>query len=292
MAELLSPEEEKNRQRGRIISAVIHTLILAVFILPLLTFPTPPPGQEGILVNLGADFGQGEENAPEPIAEETPSEEQPVVEEQQEEVPQEEAPKVEETPEREVIETEDPEAIALQKKKEKEAADKAKKEQEELERKQAEQRKREEEERQKAEDAKKFQETKDKFSGAFGGGSGSGKGNTGQQGNQGDDKGDPNASKLEGVSVGTGNVGGGLKDRGVQSRPEVSNPTNETGTVNIEVCVDSKGNVTSAEYTIRNSTTSNAQLKKIAIDAAKKWKFSSSSVSEQCGTIAYTFRNQ
>ncbi|MCB0641900.1 MAG: energy transducer TonB [Phaeodactylibacter sp.] len=291
MADLLSPEEEKNRQRGRIISAVIHTLILAVFLLPLLTFPTPPPGQEGILVNLGADFGQGDENAPEPIAEESQPEET-VVEEQQEEVPQEEAPKVEETPEREVIETEDPEAIALQKKKEKEAADKAKKEQEERERKLEEQRQREEAERKKQEDAEKFQEAKDKFSGAFGGGSGSGKGNTGQQGNQGDDKGDPNASNLEGVSVGTGNVGGGLKDRGVQSRPNVSNPTNTTGTVNIEVCVDSKGNVISADYTIRNSTTSNAQLKKIAIDAAKKWKFSSSSVSEQCGTIAYTFKNQ
>ena len=92
--------------------------------------------------------------------------------------------------------------------------------------------------------------------------------------------------------VGAGNVGGGLKDRGVKARPQVKNPTNETGTVVVEVCVNSNGDVISADYTIRNSTTSNAKLKKIAIDAAKKWKFAKGSVSQQCGTIAYTFKNQ
>jgi len=57
--------EERNKRKGFYTSLFLHLIILVLALLPLLTFPTPPPGQEGILVNLGMpDVGQGEENAP------------------------------------------------------------------------------------------------------------------------------------------------------------------------------------------------------------------------------------
>lgn len=289
MDTLLTREEEQNQRRGRIISAVVHLLLLAIFLLPILTYPDPPPGQEGILVNLGADFGQGEENAPEPVAEEPQVQEERQEQEVQEEVqPREEKPVVEETPEREVVETEDPDAIALKKKKQQEAAEKKRQEEERLE----EQRRQEEAERKKKEQEEAYNKAKDKFSGAFGGGDGEGKGNTGQPGNQGDKDGDPNADNLKGKSVGAGDVGGGLSDRGVNSQPKVNNPTQNTGTVVVEVCVDANGSVVSAKKTLRGSTTNNATLVKIAEDAARKWQFSKSSIDRQCGTISYTFKTQ
>ena len=46
-------QEEKNRRRGMIISVVLHILVILLALLPFLTYPDPPPGQEGLLVNLG-----------------------------------------------------------------------------------------------------------------------------------------------------------------------------------------------------------------------------------------------
>ncbi|NRB50648.1 MAG: energy transducer TonB, partial [Saprospiraceae bacterium] len=64
MAEVLTQVEEKNKKRGMTISVVAHVGLILLALLPLLTFPDPPPGQEGILVNLGLpDQGEGDENA-------------------------------------------------------------------------------------------------------------------------------------------------------------------------------------------------------------------------------------
>ncbi len=290
MEEMISKQEEQNKRRGMIFSVIMHTVLLAIFLLPLLTFPDPPPGQEGVLVNLGADFGQGEENAPEPEYNEPVEEavEDPV-EEQVEEV-EEQPTETEPTPEPEVIRTEEPDAVAIQK-----AKEEAKKKQEaidEQKRKDEEARKKAEEEAEKKRLEEEYNKKKKKFSGAFGGGEGSGKGNTGQAGNQGDENGDPNASNLEGVSTGSGQVGGGLGSRGVSSRPKVSNPTNKTGVVVMKVCVNSSGQVISADYTQAGSTTTDSKLISIAKSAAKKWKFSKGTVDRQCGTISYTFKTQ
>ena len=300
----LNRTEQKNKRKGMITSVIIHTLLLALILLPLLKFPDPPPGQEGILVNLGADFGQGDQNAPEafeeqtdPMEETTPMEEvDPTTDPDPTEEVETEDVQDQPTPEREVIETEDPDAIALRKqqeeqaRKEREAAEaEERREREEAERIRKEQ---EEAERKRAEEEAKYNEARDKYSGAFGGDTGEGKGDTGQSGNQGSADGDPDASVLEGVSTGTGQVGGGLGNRGVSYRPTVRDNSQKQGVVVVKVCVDSSGKVISAEFTQAGSTTVDSQLKSIAINAAKKWKFSSSSVSKQCGTIRYDFKVQ
>ena len=72
----VNQHEEKNRKTGAAFSFVVHIVLFALALLPFLTFPDPPPGQEGILVNLGIpDVGQGEENAP--IASSEPEESEP-----------------------------------------------------------------------------------------------------------------------------------------------------------------------------------------------------------------------
>ena len=298
MDQLLNKKEEQNRKKGMITSVLIHTLLLAVLILPLLTYPDPPPGQEGILVNLGGDFGQGDQNAPEgepeaaveEVTDPVPEPESQPIEEPVEKVVK-EKPKETPTPTKEVVKTEDPDAIALRKKKEEERRKKAEEERIQAEREAEAKAKAEAEAKAKAEAEAKAKALKDKLGGAFGGDTGDGKGNTGQSGNQGDKDGDPNAKNLEGISTGAGNVGGGLGSRGVVSSPRIQDSSQKTGTVVVKVCVDGNGNVTSAEYTLSGSTTSDSQLKRLAIANARNWKFSKGQ-DGQCGTISYRFEVQ
>lgn len=304
METMLSHQERKNKRRGVTTSVIVHILLILLALWPLLTFPDPPPGQEGILVNLGLpDMGEGDDNAG-PVVPAEPEEAQPeeVVEEVDE--PEESEPEVAPEPEpveKEVVKTEDPNEIALKRKKEEERkkqeeADRKKREEEAKKKREAEaKRKAEEAEaKRKAEEARKKAEAdalKDQIGGLFG--EGDGKGNTGKPGNQGDPGGDPDASKLEGISTGSGRVGGGLGNRGVARTHTPTDNSQEQGTIVVKVCVDQQGNVTSADFTQRGSTSTSSKLKSIAISSAKKWKFKpvgSGGLDEQCGTITYNFK--
>lgn len=273
-----SENDENNRRKGILASVLFHAVLVILMILPLLTYQNPPPGQQGITVNLGDDFGQGFENVevkePEPEPEPEPVEE---VEEVVEEVIEE--PVIEEeTPNTELVETVDTEAIRLAE------------EQKEKERREAEKQAQREKARQEREaaEAKKRADAQNKFKGI-----GAGKGNTGKTGNQGDELGDPNSDNLDGAAKGNGQVGGGLGDRGVGSRPEVSNNTSKVGVVVVKLCVDASGKVipSTVRYTSAGSTTQDSRLKSIAIANAKRWKFAASSKNEECGTISYKFEN-
>lgn len=334
--------EEKNKRGGAIFSGAYTIALLAVLIWPFLSHLNPPPGQEGIVVNLGIpDVGQGEVNAPiassdppvsevepEPIPEDTePDLSEPEVEEPEPE-PEVVKPKESKPAEKDLVKTEDPEALALKKKKEedrkkreeevrkqreedrkKRAAEEAKKREEDRKKAEADQKRREEEARKKAEaeakakaeaeakakaeaEKKKYEDAKNKFGSLFGGGDGDGKGKTGNSGNQGDPGGDPNSSNLEGISTGSGRVGGGLGNRGIVASPGVTDDSQKTGRVVIRVCVDSEGTVTSARFTQKGSTTADPNLQAVAIKNAKAWKFSKGDVDEQCGTITYDFKLQ
>ncbi len=308
MEAFVTQQEKKNKKRGLTTSIILHVALIILALLPLLTFPDPPPGQEGILVNLGLpDVGQGDDNAgpsaPTEPVEAEPEETEPIEEETPPPTVEKPEPKTEPTPTppKEVVTTEDPEAIALKKKKEQEEAERKRKEREEAERKRKEQEAEAERKRKEAEAARKAEEErkrkeaeadalKDEIGSLFG--DGKGKGNTGKPGNQGDPEGDPDASKLEGISTGTGTVGGGLGNRGVLGAPKITDNSQKQGTVTVKVCVDRNGTVTSAEFTQRGSTTSDNQLKRLAVDNAKKWKFSQGEVDKQCGTITYRFKVQ
>jgi hypothetical protein len=260
---------------------------LLLLILPFIRFPMPPPGQQGILVSLGVpDQGEGKD-LPEtqPVEKVTPK-------------PETQAPRPAATPvtkqpeqERKVLTTEDPQAVAIRKAKEKEAREK-KEEEDRMQKAEAEAKaKAEEEARQKAEaEAKKkseYEQAKKQYGTLL---SGSGKGETGAPGNQGDPSGDPNAQNLKGVSTGSGMVGGGLGNRGVKYEPTISDDSQKVGKVVVSVCVDKSGKVISAEYTQRGSTTTDTDLRELAERSARKFIFTESSIEKQCGTITVDFK--
>jgi outer membrane biosynthesis protein TonB len=283
----LTQEDEQNKKRGMIISVAIHVILLMLALLPLLTFPDPPPGQEGILVNLGLpDQGQGTENA-------GPVRSEEVVEQtEQEAAPPEETSQPEPEPEREVV-TSDESDVSVRKEKEKERQERLERERREQEAK--EQAEAEAERKRRAEEARRREEAeaadfKDEVGEFFG--EGEGKGNTGTEGNQGDTDGDPNSDLLEGISTGSGRVGGGLGNRGVARTHKPQDNSQEQGMVVVKVCVDRAGNVISAEFTQRGSTAISSHLKDLAVRSAKRWRFAEGNVDKQCGTITYNFRAQ
>ena len=288
MDTILHQENTKNHKRSLALSILIHVLLLILCILPLFTFPIPPPGQEGILVSLGEpDRGEGDaiaeaSTSTSEAVEESSSESEAKPEEKAE--PQEKPATAQRAvPEKTITDTKAKEVVISEQEKQRQR-------EAELER----QRQAKLEEARKkaaAEEARKKAEYEQKKN-AYGDllGSGQGKGNTGTEGNQGDPKGDPNAKALEGVSSGSGMVGGGLGDRGVLYEPKISDSSQKVGRIVVNVCVNSSGNVISSEYTQRGSTTTDADLRALAEKSAREFKFTPSNTEKQCGTITIDFK--
>lgn len=133
-------------------------------------------------------------------------------------------------------------------------------------------------------EAEKQAESKSKFSSLFG------QGTSGEEDEQkGDEFGIPDASVLEGLSKGTGEAGDGLDSRGLVYEPNISDNSQRSGDVVVKVCVDATGNVISAKYTQRGSSTTDSYLINLAEQNAKKYRFTKSSAKEQCGTITIHF---
>lgn len=262
-------QERKSKQLGIIVTTLVHTILIAILLIPLLKNSTLPLGSSGILVNLGLpDQGQGEENTPGPLIANASTKKEAATETLRQ-------PAASKSPKEKLLTTDDPEAIALNKKQEQEARDRQAREAEEA--------------RTKAE----AEQLKKQISGLLGGGGkGSGKGTTGKPGNQGDPNGDPNADRLTGISTGTGVVGDGLGNRSVTRSPKIEDNSQQSGTVVVRICVDSDGNVTETSFTQRGSSISDGRLKILALNNAKQWKFSKGDVDKQCGTITYRFRVQ
>ncbi len=321
MDQLLSPAEEKFKNVGKIVSTVIHIIIVVLLFLNIFTYPDPPPGQEGVLVSLGqpevgmndapadaaAEPETAEEVADEPI-EETVTE--PVEEEVEEEPePVVEEPKVE--PKKEDTKAADDKKIkedkaskerALQREKEKkkreEAAKEAKKKADaeaRAKKEAARKAKLAEEARKKAArekaareaaEAKRRADAKKKAEGMFNtGGSGSGTGSGGSTGNQGQTDGDPSGTALDGLGVGS--VGGNLRGRGGKG-PSFDPAAQVSGKVTIKVCVDGSGRVKSAKRTLSNTTITNSTVLRQAEKAALKWRFKAGD--EACGTVTYVIK--
>ena len=80
-----------------------------------------------------------------------------------------------------------------------------------------------------------------------------------------------------------------LKGRGlVGSLPKPTNTFNQAGKVVVQITVDAAGNVT--EAVVVGGDISDKATIQLAVDAAKKAKFTSDKKSHQVGTITYTFK--
>jgi TonB family protein len=271
LSAVFNPNDQNANGRGWIVSLLMHILLIIILFLPMIISQPPPPEQEGLLVNLGLlDEGQGNETPkgtnekaiPEPSKE--PTKVQPMVQPTSVNKP------AKAVAQNTVTSNEQNEILVNEAKARQQAeAD-------------AQQRAAEEANRQAA-----FNQTKKSYGDLLGTGS---KGNTGKPGSQGDPNGDPNSDILEGISNGSGRVGGGLGSRGVLHEPKITDNSQKTGRVVISVCVDKSGRVIKATYTQKGSTTTDSELQKIARDAALQFKFTKSDIEEQCGTITVDFK--
>lgn len=267
--DLITGGNEKSSQgKGWMASFITHLIIVAVLFLPMIASMPPQEEEEGLLVSLGLpDEGQGEEAPSKEALEPSP--------------PQESTP-------------DEPVEKMTTRKPEKQVTSKVvtSNEQNEVMVKETEAKKQAQAEAQRkaAEEARKqeaYNKTKKSYGDLLGG---DGKGNTGKAGSQGDPSGDPNAKALEGISKGSGRVGGGLGSRGVLHEPQINDRSQKTGRVVISVCVDKNGKVIKADYTQKGSTTTDSELKDIAKKAALQFKFTTSEIEEQCGTITVDFK--
>lgn len=91
--------------------------------------------------------------------------------------------------------------------------------------------------------------------------------------------------------VGTDALDEGLQGRGlVGALPTPDYPGNSSGEVVVYVVVNNRGEVTSATYEQRGSTTTDRALINAAIAAAKRARFTESRVHNQGGRITYIFK--
>jgi outer membrane biosynthesis protein TonB len=269
---IIGHKEQASQGKGWVVSLLVHLVLLALLFLPVIASHLPQPMEEGLTVSLGLpDEGQGEEapsidqSEPKPVA---VQEVQPV-----QKVQKVVSTKPEKQVVSKVITSNEQNAVLV---KEAEAKKQA---QADAQRKVAEEAKKQE----------AYNKTKKSYGDLLGG---NGKGNTGKAGSQGDPNGDPNATALEGISKGSGRVGGGLGNRGVLHEPRINDRSQKTGRVVMSICVDKNGKVIKADYTQKGSTTTDSELKDIARKAALQFKFTLSEIEEQCGTITVDFKVQ
>lgn len=105
--------------------------------------------------------------------------------------------------------------------------------------------------------------------------------------------GDEEMNRGEGVGYnlqGTDQLDAGLQGRGLrEGLPKPSGSFQSSGQVVVYVTIDNNGNVTSAEIRQQGTTTQDATLRCMALEAARKAKFKPSTRMSQGGTITYKF---
>jgi hypothetical protein len=119
---------------------------------------------------------------------------------------------------------------------------------------------------------------------------GGNQGIAGGKGDQGAPGGDPNSTNYTGGGHGNGiAIARGLQGRRISSTPSFTDEFNENAKIAVDIHVDAGGNVISAEYQAHGSTTSDANLKAIAIRKAHQVKFNSGT-DESSGTLIFVFK--
>ena len=252
----------KKQKRHIIASAGTALFLLLLFLLLWFVYLTAivPEQEEGVEVAFGEVQEAGGYMAEQSEAVPMPS-------------PQEAAPKQPSAPKvEEHITTDDPEALALaEAKKKREAEEKA----------------RQEAERKAREAAEAERKAKEAEAIAKANAMGSLFGNTGNTSGSGDGK----ESGQKGNPIGHGSSGGNswsLSGRGIKGTlPQPSNDFRQEGKVVVQIRVNAAGQVVSA--TIKGGDVSDKQTQNLALEAARKAKFTEGD-HDQIGTITYIFK--
>lgn len=133
-------------------------------------------------------------------------------------------------------------------------------------------------------------------SGGNGGDSYNGVRNQGIAGGNGD-QGKPNGNPASDSYTGNGGTGkggvsirSGLSGRKFTHLPSFTDDFNQNAKVAVDITVNSSGNVIQAMVNPRGTTTTNANIRNIAVTKARQLKLNSSNAEEQTGTIVFDFK--
>jgi colicin import membrane protein len=307
----------KLNSRGLIATILYHALLLALLIFAGLTFPDPPPEEEGILVNFGTDeFGLGDfepmgddQQAGNPDEEVTRSQEpaeeaeefiEPVQETREAYTPPEpvevdQTQDVEETRVREEPKP-SPEELERQRQAELERQRQAELERQRIEQERIERERREEQERIERERQAQAERLNNLGRNAFGnqgvGETEGSEGITSGSGNQGDPNGSPDSDNYStGGGLGNNPYSYGLgsrKARGAWPLPNMSGcDITQKIEVTVEIQVDREGNVINA--VVSQATYQNKCIWDMVVEAAMRSKFSvdQAAAYRQAGWIKY-----
>jgi hypothetical protein len=123
---------------------------------------------------------------------------------------------------------------------------------------------------------------------------GSGEGVAGGRGDQGQPGGNPDSKNYSGGGTGTSGmrIKSGLSGRGIAYAYKYQDDFSENATIAVDVKIDQSGNVLSATYQLRGSTSSESYYKTKAVEIVRKSKFTASpnGPDEQTGTVLVNFR--
>ncbi len=115
----------------------------------------------------------------------------------------------------------------------------------------------------------------------------------GGKGDQGNPNGNPNSDSYTG-NGGTGNSGvsirNGLEGRRFTKYPSFEDNFNENAKVAVDITVNATGAVIDATINPRGTTTTNQNIRAIALKKAKQLKLNSGKDDEQTGTIVFAFK--
>jgi outer membrane biosynthesis protein TonB len=84
-------------------------------------------------------------------------------------------------------------------------------------------------------------------------------------------------------------VNTGLGNRKVLFIPDIQDQSQKEGRIVINICVNAKGDVISARYTQKGSTTTDPYLIDLAATSARLYKFSPANAPRQCGIVHIDF---
>lgn len=121
----------------------------------------------------------------------------------------------------------------------------------------------------------------------------------GGKGDQGNPNGNPNSDSYKGNAAsgngGSGGTGGvsirsGLTGRKFTSIPSFQDDFNENAKVAVDITVDKAGNVTMAVVNPKGTTTTNQNIRNIALRKARSLKLNAGNADEQTGTLVFSFR--
>lgn len=271
---------DKDKRRGIIGTIAVHIIVLLCLFFFALRTPLPLPGEEGIEVNFGNDesaFGEVQTDSPPPVSDNGLPPHKVVFEsaEDEEYLSQnlEETPAIEEKKKPAEVVKKEPEPQKVEK-----PVEEPIKKSDNMEK--------------TSENPKPTVNTKALYTGS------SNKSKTGTNQGIGEGEGDmgkPTGYKDSDNYDGQGGSGNGISyslgGRGAKYIEKPSSNFSETATVVVTIWVDRNGIVQRAQVNPKGTTTVDANMKKIALDAAKNSTFEAdqSAADLQTGTITYKF---